>query len=100
MAGHPYSAHREDIVEKSRVSHIAPGHKHRAAGGRVHEDEHEGRKHSKKMSGEKAHAAEGKKSKHRRDRVARAKGGKVKGKGATHVNVIVGGHPAAAPAAP
>lgn len=93
---HPYSAHREHHVEKERVGHIAPGHKHRAHGGRVHEDE--GHKHSKKMSGEKEHGAEGKKSKHRRDRVARAHGGKVGkkgGKGATHVNVIVGQHPSA-----
>lgn len=96
---HPYSAHREHHVEKERVGHIAPGHKHRASGGRVHEDKDD-RKPKKMM--EREDRAEGKKSKHRRDRVARAKGGKVghKGKGATHVNVIVGGQHAQPPVPP
>lgn len=75
MDGHPYKAHRADKVEKSRVSHIA-GHKHRASGGRAtHKDE----KADRKLIGEMIHEhAEGKKAKHRRDRVARAKGGKVR----------------------
>lgn len=92
MAGHPFAQHREHLVEKSRVGSIAHGHKHRASGGRVHADEKEERKHS---TAEHSREAEGHKPKHRRDRVARAHGGKVghKGKGATHVNVIVGGHP-------
>lgn len=99
---HPYSAHRENHVERERVSHIAKGHVHRASGGRVHPDEKEDRKLVKKMLAEHDREAEGKKSKHRRDRVARAKGGRVgkKGKGATHVNVIVGGQHAPPPAPP
>lgn len=97
MAGHPFAAHREHHVEKQRVAHIA---KHRASGGGVHSDEKQDRKLFKKMIAEHDREAEGKKSKHRRDRVARAKGGKVgkKGKGATHVNVIVGAQHPNAPA--
>lgn len=97
MAGHPFAAHREHHVEKQRVAHIA---KHRASGGGVHSDEKQDRKLFKKMIAEHDREAEGKKSKHRRDRVARAKGGKVgkKGRGATHVNVIVGAQHPNAPA--
>lgn len=100
--GHPFAEHRKDIVEKDRVSHIAHGHKHRASGGGVHSDEAQDRKLFGKMIAEHDRKAEGKKPKHRRDRVARAKGGKVgrKGKGATHVNVIVGGQHAPPPAPP
>jgi hypothetical protein len=94
---HPFAEHRQHHVEKERVSHIAHGHKHRASGGRVHKDEAQDRKLFGKMIAEHDREAEGKKSKHRRDRVARAKGGKVKGKGATHVNVIVGGQHANPP---
>jgi hypothetical protein len=88
--GHPFREHRQHKVEKSRVSHIAHGYKHRASGGRVHDDEAEDRALFHKMMKE-TKAPEGKKAKHRRDRVTRAKGGRVKGKGHTHVNVIVNG---------
>lgn len=83
---HPFNQHRQNKVEKSRVSHIA-GHKHRASGGRAkHADE----KQDRKLIGEMIHEhAEGKHAKHRRDRVARAHGGKVGKKKGSHVNVIV-----------
>lgn len=93
---HPYHEHKQHKVEHRRVAHIAHGHKHRASGGRVHEEEageHKGRH-------EESREIEGKKARHRHDRVMRAKGGRVK-KGATHVNVIVNGgdkHPSAPPA--
>src|ERR1700744_4480241 len=99
---HEFATHREHHVEKERVSHITKGHKHRASGGGVHADEKQDKKLIKSMMAEHDREAEGKKSKHRRDRVARAHGGKVgkKGKGATHVNVIVGGQHAAPPMSP
>lgn len=95
---HPFHAHRQHKVEKDRVSHIA----HRASGGSVkHPDEAEDKKLIRKMMAEHDREAEGGKSKHRRDRVARAHGGKVKGKGnGATVNVIVGGQHAQPPAPP
>jgi len=84
---HPSGAHRQSEHEHHRVSHIL---KERAAGGRVHEDEVADRKLFGKMIKEHDEAsrkADGGKPKHRLDR--RARGGPVKGKGATHVNVIV-----------
>lgn len=101
MDRHPYAAHRDHHVQKERASHIA-GQKHRASGGRAHSDEAADRKLIKTMLAEHDREAEGKKSRHRRDRATRAKGGRVgrKGKGATHVNVIVGSPHASAPMPP
>ena len=99
---HPFNAHRQHHVEKERVSHIAKGHKQRAHGGKVHSDEAADRKLFKSMIAEHDREMEGHKGKHRRDRVKRAHGGKVKGKskGHTSVNVIVGGQHAQPPAPP
>lgn len=100
---HPFAEHRQHVVEKERAHHISKGHKHRASGGKVrHDDEAEDRALFSKMIKEHDREMEGHKGKHRRDRVKRAHGGKVgkKGKGATHVNVIVGGQHANPPAAP
>jgi len=93
---------RQHRVEQSRVGEMTA--KCRAHGGGVHKDEKEDRKLFGKMLKEHDRGAEGKKAKHRRDRVARAKGGRVgkhkKGSG-NHVNVIVGGqHPPAPPMPP
>jgi hypothetical protein len=101
--GHPFAHHRQHAVEKRRASHITKGY---ASGGGVHSDEAQDRKLFHKMMKDHDHHAEGKKAKHRRDKVARAKGGRVgnrKGKGSTHVNVIVGHQtptPPGMPAAP
>src|SRR5882672_2291369 len=99
---HPFNEHRQHRVEKSRVGEMTA--KCRADGGGVHADEKEDRKLFGKMLKEHDRGAEGKTAKHRRDRVARAKGGRVgkhkKGSG-NHVNVIVGGqHPPAPPMPP
>jgi hypothetical protein len=86
---HPMNHARDHKIQKARVSKIAHGYKHRASGGRVACEEE--RKHGGKVEKE-VKAPEGKKAKHRRDRVMRAKGGKVgHKKGSTHVNVIVNG---------
>lgn len=94
---HPYAAHMNDKVQKSRVSHIA-GHKHRASGGRAtHKDE----KADRKLIGEMIHEhAEGKKAKHRRDKPMRAHGGKVKGKKSSNVTVNVNAAPHPSPMPP
>lgn len=87
---HPYAEHRQHKVERSRVASMTS--KCRASGGKVHADEAQDRKLFGKMLKE-VKDPEGKKAKHRRDRVMRAHGGKVGHgkKGATHVNVIVNG---------
>jgi hypothetical protein len=72
---HPYQEHKQHKVERSRVASMTKNC--RASGGRVHEDEAQDRKLFGKMLKE-TKAPEGKKAKHRRDRVMRAKGGKVK----------------------
>src|SRR5271154_7340421 len=104
---HPIgSEHRAHHHERNRVSHIAGmheetrGHRQRARGGKVHDDEDEDRELIKKEVKGEALKHEGKKPKHRADKaMRRAKGGKVhKGKGhsKTNVNVIVapgGGKP-------
>ena len=95
---HPYHAHKQHKVERSRVSRLTKGY---AGGGAVkglvkkvlsaHKAEHE------------ALHAEGKESKHRMDRPHRAKGGRVgkpKKNAATIVNVITGGHPGGGAAPP
>ena len=87
---HPYAAHRQTKVEKSRVGHICKGY---ASGGAVKSI---GKKSlSLHKSEHKALDAEGGHAKHRMDRPKRAKGGRVKkGNARTIVNVITGGHPA------
>lgn len=87
--GHPFAAHRQGKVEKSRVGHITRGY---ASGGAVHSDEKQDHKLIRKMVGEMV--PDGDKSKHRADRPHRAKGGRVKGNSRTIVNVITGGNPA------
>lgn len=97
---HPFEAHRQHKVEKSRVGHITKGY---ATGGAVSGSPSAGsgvttsasvaRKHGGKIKGAKSSA--------RLDRYAR--GGKVKGKGHTSVNVVVapqGGDKPAIPAMP
>ena len=87
---HPHHEHRAHRVEKRRVHHITKGY---ASGGAVHhsdeaEDEALIRKEVK-PSALKHHHAHGGKAHHRADRPHRAKGGRVKHKGATTVNINV-----------
>lgn len=88
--GHPFANVREHKVQRSRVASIISGY---AGGG--HADAPSDRKLIKAMVKPGALKMDGAKSGGRLDRYAR--GGKVKkGKGSTHVNVIVapqGGHP-------
>ncbi|MGB4781057.1 hypothetical protein [Candidatus Methylomirabilis sp.] len=78
---------RADKVQKSRVSHIARGY---ASGGGVHSDEAEDRKLIRKEVKKSALRADGGSVKARADKVSRAKGGRVRSKGAkTNVNVII-----------
>lgn len=93
---HPFNEHRNHKVQKDRVSHIAGCSggepKHYARGGSVHDDEAEDKALIRKEVKSEALKSEGKKAKHRGDKVARrAKGGHVKGhkSGKTNVNVIV-----------
>ena len=84
---HPFQAHKQHKVERSRVGHITRGY---ASGGAVkHEDEAEDRKMVKAMVKPKALRADGGAVKARMDRPSRAKGGRVR-HGKTNVNVIVG----------
>jgi hypothetical protein len=87
---HPHHEHRAHHVEKRRVHHITKGY---AFGGGVHHsDEAEDTaliRKEVKSSALKHHHADGHKSHHRADRPHRAKGGRVKGKGATTVNINV-----------
>jgi hypothetical protein len=87
---HPFGKHRDHIIQRERVSHIA-GHKHRASGGKVrHADEKQDRALIKEMIHDEA---EGKRAKHRRDRPMRAKGGKVGHKKHSNVTVnVLSGH--------
>jgi len=95
---HPHGEHRAHKVERSRVNKITSGYesgdashsvKHYAKGGAVHGDEAQDRKLVKKMlkQEEKAEKASGGSVRHRADRFAR--GGKVKAKGSTTVNVNI-----------
>ena len=79
---HLYNAHRADKVMKNRVPHIAG----KAAGGMTHSDVAEDKALIRKMVKKTAMRADGGAVKARADKVARAKGGRVKG---TTVNVIV-----------
>lgn len=89
MDRHPFSDHRQHKVERERVSHITK--QCRVAGGGIQQEERKDRKLFSKMIKEHGLVPEGKKAKHRADRVvARKSGGRVK-KGATNVNVIIGG---------
>lgn len=81
---HPHHEHRQSKIEKSRVSHLTKGY---ATGGAVHSDEAEDKKLVRKMVRKQALKVDGSKPKHRADRAARKKGGRVNGK--TTVNVIV-----------
>lgn len=93
MDRHPFSDHRQHKVERERVSHITK--QCRAAGGGIQQEERKDRKLFSKMIKEHGLVPEGKKAKHRADRVvARKSGGRVK-KGATNVNVIIGGEKSA-----
>lgn len=96
---HPFHEHRQNSVERSRVAKMTKGY---ASGGAVtcDDDGDEAMPAAKRKRGG-AMMAEGKKAKHRRDRMPRAKGGRAnKGKGATHVNVIIGGQKDNAPPVP
>lgn len=85
---HPFHEHKQHKVEKQRVGHITRGY---ASGGAVRHEEAEEAESTAKRAKRGGMMAEGKKAKHRHDRMPRAKGGRAKGKGATHVNVIIGG---------
>lgn len=89
---HPYASHRQHSVERSRVSRMAKGY---ATGGAVHPDEKEDKALVRKMVKRKALKVEGDQPRHRADRAARKKGGRVN-KGKVTVNVITGGQPPAA----
>jgi hypothetical protein len=82
---HPHNEHRVHKVEKRRVAHLT---KHYAAGGAVHEDEVADKKLIKRAVKKTVLKVEGHKAKHRADRPHRARGGKVKGKKGTTVNII------------
>ncbi len=83
---HPFQSHREDKIMGSRVAHIAKGH---ANGGAVSPAKavHAHEKHMHKGEKETKLATGGAVAKPRLDRYAR--GGKVKPKGTTNVNVII-----------
>jgi len=97
---HPHNEHRAHHHEKARVHHITKGYAH---GGSVHHsDEAEDTKLIRKevKSSALKHHEHGKKAHHRADRPHRAKGGGVKHKGKTVVNVNVTpsqGHPMPVP---
>lgn len=82
---HPYAEHRQHKVESSRAAVLTKGY---ASGGAAHPDAAQDRKLVKAMVKTKALKVDGQKGTSARlDRYAR--GGKVKGKGATNVNVII-----------
>lgn len=99
---HPHHEHKAHRVEKRRVAHLT---KHYAAGGAVHEDEAADKKLIKRTVKKTALKVEGHEPKHRADRPHRARGGKVKGKKGTTVNIInspghaMGGAPGMMPGA-
>ena len=85
---HPYQEHRQPHHEKERVKHLCRGGY--ASGGAVKEREVAKKALASHKAEHEALKGEGKKPKHRADRVKRAKGGRVKHKsGKTNVNVIV-----------
>jgi hypothetical protein len=86
---HPYHAHRQQHLEKSRVHSLCRGGY--AKGGAVHGDEKEDKALIKKEVKADALKDKGKKAKRRGDKPCRAKGGRIKkaGHGKTNVNVIV-----------
>jgi hypothetical protein len=88
---HPYHSHKQNKVERARVSHLTKGY---ASGGAVKEKGLVKKVLSAHRAEHSALHAEGHESKHRMDRPKRAKGGRVKGNGKTIINVITGGHPA------
>src|SRR5882762_5482491 len=79
---HPFNEHRAHKHEKARVSHIVGSY---ASGGAVHSDEAEDRKMVKSMVRGSALKADGKKAKHRADRVSRTK--RDRGGGVTRLGV-------------
>lgn len=83
---HPFNSLREHKVQHSRVAHIAGG---KASGGAVSAAAavHAHEKHLHKGEKETRFAAGGAVGKSRLDRYAR--GGKVKGKAATNVNIVI-----------
>lgn len=95
---HPYAAHKQSKVERSRVPHITRGY---ASGGAVR-GKTTGVKAEREMASMERDV-EGEKSKHRADRPNRAAGGRVKkgrNNSRTIVNVITGGDKAAPPPIP
>ncbi len=95
---HPFAAHRQHHVEHERVKHIAKGY---ASGGSVSAqvpsdgltDDQKAMQNAMGQGKRSGGKVSGGKTKHRADRVHRARGGKVHGKHAkTVVNVITGGH--------
>jgi hypothetical protein len=101
---HPFNHLRSHHHERQRVHHIASEHEptrthhitHRKAGGRVgHGDEAEDKALVRHMVKPGALKSDGHKTKHRQDKVKRAKGGRTNKHKGTNVNVIVapsGGH--------
>ena len=79
---HPMNEHRSHKHQKNRVAHITG----KAAGGSAHSDVKEDKALIRKMVKGPALRADGGAVRQRSDKVARAKGGRVKG---TTVNVIV-----------
>lgn len=86
---HPHAEHRQNKVERSRVSHITKGY---ASGGAVHSDEAEDKALIKKEVKKTALKMDGKHPKERADRRARGGRTKHKGSGKTNVNVIIAPH--------
>lgn len=99
---HPHHEHRAHKVEKRRVGHILG---HHASGGAVHHaDEKADKGLVKRMVKKTALKVHGEKTKHRSDRMARARGGRTNKKG-TNVTVVVapqqaGARPVPMPPAP
>lgn len=97
---HPFAAHRQHDVERSRVAHITKGY---ASGGGVLPESNAkiGKKAVKQRD---AQAVEGGSAKERMDRPGRARGGRSPKHKGNNVNVIVapqgGAHPMMPPGAP
>ncbi len=84
---HEYNAHRADKVQKARVGKISKGY---ATGGGIRDDGMPNPPRAKGGSVKKPPGRmDGGAVKQRADKVARAKGGRVKSKGSTNVNVII-----------
>lgn len=93
---HPFEAHRDHKVQKSRVPHILK--EHRAAGGKAEGHPHV-RKDRKLLKELLDDHPDGEKAKRRADRPGRAHGGRVKPK-ANNVTVVVNSAPPEPPMIP